>query len=42
MGVPSGMVVQSTTFNGKPVSNAVIDLSKGGGEIELTIRTKGN
>jgi hypothetical protein len=37
MGMPPGMSIQRIAFNGKPVSNAVIDLSNGGGEIDIAI-----
>jgi hypothetical protein len=40
-GLPDGMAVQSITFNGKPVSGAVIDLTNGGGDIDITIGPSG-
>ena len=36
-GLASGMSVQSITFNGRPVSGAVIDLTAGGGQIKIAI-----
>lgn len=40
-GIPEGMVVRKISFNGEDTSNGIVDLSLGGGQIDILIGPSG-